>query len=209
MSSTEKSKQKRRELVDRVVAMLSRFDFKEATVRKICEVTGISVGTFYHYFHEKNDLVAEILRRIDGYLADEAPHFSAGPDEARNLVEFGCAFARYTNGVGSATGSVISTSDFPLPGTPEGMRAERERPLYTLPAAIIRRGQVAGQFDPALDADEAAGHLVVALRGHSLEWARRGHPYDIEKRIRSFLVLFIRALRPAPAAPGQDAPGAG
>lgn len=204
MSPTEKSRKKRGELVDQVIAMLSRFDFKEATVRKICEVTGISVGTFYHYFHEKNDLVTEILKRIDVYLEAETPRFSAGGDEARNLMEFGCAFARYANGVGSAAGSVISTSNFPLPGTPEGMRAERGRPLYAMPAAIIRRGQAAGQFDPALDAEETAAQLVVALRGHSLEWARRGRPYDVEERIRAFLLLFVRALAPAGCAGGNS-----
>lgn len=194
MVSTDKSRKKRSELVDKVIGMLSRLDFQEATVRKICEVAGISVGTFYHYFPEKNDLAGEILRRIDGYLETELPP-KFTDDENRNLVEFGCAFARYANGVGRAAGRVISTADFPLPGTAEGMRAERARPLYTIPAAIIHRGGQKGQMTASLDAEETAAHLVVALRGHSLEWARRGRPYDIEEKIRSFMGLFVRALR--------------
>lgn len=195
MSKTAKSEKKRNELVDQVIAMLHTFDFQEATVRKICEVTHISVGTFYHYFHEKNDLIAEILGRIDTYLAKQVMPRLTHEDEAVNLVEFGSGFAQYTNGIGSVTGSVISRTDFPLPSTPDTIRAEHERLLYTLPAAILRRGREKGQFYAELDVEEAVDQLIIALRGHAMEWSRRGRVYHIEEKVLSFMRLYCRMLK--------------
>jgi AcrR family transcriptional regulator len=194
MKRTEKSAMKRDEIVDKVIALLNRLDFKDATVRMICEAAGISVGTFYHYFPEKNDLVAEILGRIDRYLAEQVLPNLTSENEVENLIEFGKGFARYTNGIGNATGSVISTADFPLPDTPKGILAERRRMLYTIPKEIMLRGQIKGQIAQDLDAEETADLLVISLRGQSLEWSRRSRCYSIEDKITQFMMLFVRMI---------------
>lgn len=195
MTGTEKGAKKRNEIVDRVILMLDRLDMNRATVRSICAAANISVGTFYHYFPEKNDLINSILCRIDNYLLAQVLPKLAHKDELENLVAFGLGFARYTDGVGRAAGGVISNAGVPLPSTPAALAAERSRPLYAIPREILRRGQKKGQILGALDVEETVDMLVVSLRGHSLEWARRSCSYPIEEKIERFLRLFVRALR--------------
>jgi AcrR family transcriptional regulator len=195
MKRTEKSIKKRDEIVDRVISLLGELNFRDATVRRICEAANISVGTFYHYFQEKNDLVSEILGRIDRYLSEQVLPGLNSCDEMENLAEFGRGFARYTNSVGSATGSIISTADFPLPDSQEKMRAEQERPLYTIPRGILEKARQKGQVPQDLDPRETADQLIVCLRGHSLEWSRRNRVYNIEEKISHFMDLFIRIVK--------------
>jgi AcrR family transcriptional regulator len=195
MKRNEKSAIKRDEIVDKVIAMLNHLDFKDATVRMICEAAEISVGTFYHYFSEKNDLVTEILGRIDNYLAAQVLPILNSEDEIENMIKFGKGFAKYTNGVGNATGSIISTADFPLPNTEDGILAERRRMLYTIPKEIMVRGQQKGQIARDLDVNETIDLLVISLRGHSLEWSRRSRIYSIEDKVTQFMMLFTRMIR--------------
>lgn len=195
MTRSEKSKKKRDEIVNRVISMLSRINFNEATVRNICASAHISIGTFYHYFPEKNDLILEILHRIDRYLEEQVlPSLTAG-DELENMMRFGEGFAEYTSSVGNATGGIISSGDIPLPAGEEEMRKERLRPLYAIPIQILTRGKEKGQILPSLDVDEAVDQLIISLRGQSLEWSRRGRRYDIKRKIASFMSLYIRAIK--------------
>ena len=196
MKITEKGQQKRKEIVKKVIAMLNVLDFKEATVRKICDSVNISIGTFYHYFSEKNDLITEILKNIDSYFEAEVLPKLTSQDEIQNLIDFGLGFARYTNGIGSATGNIISTTSFPLPSTEEDIKEEKERLLYKIPRDILTRGQEKGQIFQDINVEDTVDLLIISLRGHSLEWSRRNRVYPIEEKIRSFMFLFARALSP-------------
>jgi|GEM_PF-1111776 AcrR family transcriptional regulator len=195
MPKSEKSAKKRNEIVDKAIAMQNQLDMKEATVRSICAAAGISVGTFYHYFPEKNSLITSILGRIDIYLTEEVAQQLCSKDEIENLINFALGFAHYTDRIGSASGGVISNSSFPLPITPEGLAAERQRPLYAIPKEILQRGQKNGQILADLNLDETVDLLIISLRGHSLEWSRRNRMYRIEDKIEKFMQLFTRSLR--------------
>lgn len=195
MTKTEKGAKKRGEIVDRVILRLNRLDLSQATVRGICAAAEISVGTFYHYFPEKGDLINSILCRIDNALTGELAPQLTHRDELENLMLFGLFFARYTEKVGSAAGGVISSSGVPLPHTPGALSAERSRPLYTIPCEILRRGRKKGQVSPELNVEETVDLLLISLRGQSLEWARRNYSYSIEEKTERFMRLFVRALR--------------
>lgn len=192
MRRTEKSAKRRDEIVEKVISLLSRLNFREATVRKICSEANISVGTFYHYFTEKNDLMSEVLGRIDRYLIEQVLPKLTSENEMENLSEFARGFARYTSSVGSISGCVISSEDIPLPDTPEAIRKERARPLYAIPLEILIRAREKGQVPPDLEPEETTDLLIISLRGHALEWSRRNRCYDIEVKIDAFMRLFVK-----------------
>lgn len=195
MNRKEKNAKKQDEIIMKVISMLSDLNFKEVTVRKICSTADISTGTFYHYFPTKNDLVTKILGKIDEYLTEQVLPELTSENEAENLIRFSHGFARYAVGIGSATGSIISTVDFPLPNTAEGIQQEHQRSLYSIPKQILQRGVEKEQFQKDLDLDETVDQLILILRGHSLEWARRGRIYDIEVKIDKFIRMFVKALQ--------------
>lgn len=195
MKRSEKNIRRREEIVDKVISLLSRLNFREATVRNICSEADISVGTFYHYFTEKSDLMAEVLGRIDCYLNEQVKPRLTRADEMENLAEFMKGFAHYTDSVGSVSGGVISSGDIPLPDTPDEIRKEHARPLYAIPREILARAREKGQVPADLDPDETADLLIISLRGHALEWSRRNRCYDIAEKIESFIRLFSNLVK--------------
>ena len=53
------SKQK---LIDTTVALIKKYGADSITVRNVCEEAGLSIGTFYHHFQNKDDLLMHFVR---------------------------------------------------------------------------------------------------------------------------------------------------
>lgn len=194
MIKTTKGMIKRKKIVEKVINSINIVDFEELTIQMICDAASISVGTFYHYFNTKNDLITEVLGLIDDYIEEKIIPNMNSDNELDNIRLFGIGFAEYANNVGAATGAVISSTSFPLPSTEEAMREERKRLIYAIPSRAITLGQEKGQIID-VDVDEIVDMLIILLRGNALEWARRNRVYDIREKIDKHMQLFIKMIK--------------
>ena len=52
----------RQKIIDAAAKIISDGRAEEITVRKICEIADVSIGTFYHYFNDKDGLMMYFLR---------------------------------------------------------------------------------------------------------------------------------------------------
>ncbi|MGN1249214.1 MAG: hypothetical protein ACI4XW_03975, partial [Candidatus Spyradocola sp.] len=95
---------------------------------------------------------------------------------------------------GSVYGSIISSTNVPLPATDEERAHERERALYSIPRGILLEGQRTGEFRADLDADFVTDSLILFLRGCAMDWARRSFSYDLRESIRRTFDTFSRCL---------------
>ena len=59
--SQQDSKQK---IIDAAVSLIAAKGSLGMTVRDVCEAAELSIGTFYHYFRDKNDLMMFFLKEI-------------------------------------------------------------------------------------------------------------------------------------------------
>ena len=195
MERTKKSETKRTEIIAAVRHTIPEMDYRNLSVRAICDTCGISIGSFYHHFKNKEDLLAEILEEIDQYLIRKVQPQLTSESASENLCRFALGFAQETiaSALG-AGGSVISTASVPLPSDPAAIEKEKARPLYELPRTLIRNGQKTGEFASALDADAAASILVTTLRGYAMDWSRRSFSYDFLEAIREYMAFFLRSL---------------
>jgi AcrR family transcriptional regulator len=55
---------KKQAMLDAAMDEFSRYDFDQASVNRIIEVSGTSKGTFYHYFRSKEALYLELIRLV-------------------------------------------------------------------------------------------------------------------------------------------------
>ena len=66
-------------IIDATVALIKREGADAVTVRNVVEETGLSIGTFYHHFRNKDDLMMYFVREesFDGFaLQTPLEHFS-------------------------------------------------------------------------------------------------------------------------------------
>lgn len=62
------SKQK---IIDATIRIIETCGAEAVTVRNVCEKSGVSTGTFYHYFHNKDDLLMYFVREAPLYQDNE------------------------------------------------------------------------------------------------------------------------------------------
>ena len=78
----------RRQIIDSTIKLLHKTGFEKVSVRAICQNAGISIGTFYHSFRDKDDLLHAVLGGIDEYLLDEIQPRLTCDSQLENLRAF-------------------------------------------------------------------------------------------------------------------------
>lgn len=194
MAASAKHNSKKEAIINSTISVMQKLGYEETSVRAICDAANISIGTFYHYFKDKSELLLCILGKIDVYLEEEVAPILTSSSDRENLRQFALGFARQTVGSGSAYGGVLSSPSIPLPGQESERLRERQRTLYRLPREIILHGQESGEFLTDFSAEELVDKLITCLRGCAMDWARRDFCYDIEAYIGSFMDIFCSAI---------------
>lgn len=52
----------KKKIINTTISIIRKKGADAVTVRDVCETTGLSIGTFYHYFRDKDDLMMYFLR---------------------------------------------------------------------------------------------------------------------------------------------------
>lgn len=201
------------EIVDAALRLFVERGFAATRLDDIAECAGISKGTLYLYFDNKEALLAEAVRRDIGPLLERfAEHARDPAQSASALIEL---FMR-------RWWAVINR--VPLRGIPKLMFSEsgnfpqlaghfvREfiAPVQDgVIAQVIRRGVASGEFAP-VDVDYAVRVLVhglvfLPLWLHSLGRVDQ-RPFDPERYLQCWLDLSLRGLRGASLADATAPP---
>jgi AcrR family transcriptional regulator len=149
------------------------------------------VGTFYHYFEKKSDLLVGLLGLVDQYLEENVAASLTREEEGENLTLLALGFARHVREKGPERSRLINgipLSDVDLSGSP--------RLLNTLSRQIIERGQEKGQFRTDRSAEELTRLYLITIRGVAADWSRRSMAYDILEVMEEEMALFVRGIAP-------------
>ena len=188
----EKQTLRRKEIIEKIVPLLEEKSFEEISVEDICRAADISVGSFYHYFEKKSDILVGLFSRIDSYMEEHAYPLMKKRDEAENIRIFAREWLKYIEGTGLEHSRLISSidaTDLTLSGD--------ERSSAKKLAECFARGQRLGTIDDSHPAAEAASLFMIALRGIALDWTRRNASYSLTERGDIYIDYLLKALRPA------------
>ena len=189
MTKVKQKQSKRRvEILEAAIPLISRQPFEELGVAEICREVGISVGSFYHYFTKKDDLLVGLLWIIDEDLAENTFPLLTSENEIENLKLFARGWALHVAGHGLERSKLISAID---PDSEEF--PERDRPAVGKLREIISAGQAKGQVTARWDAETLAGLFLTSLRGMTLDWSRREGRYDLTERMERDVAILLRA----------------
>jgi AcrR family transcriptional regulator len=186
-----KQARRRAEIIDTTLRLMNDIPFEALSVTDICEAAGISVGSFYHYFQRKTDLLVGLLSRVDEFLEETLFPTLTHEDEVENLRSLSHSFALYVQQNGLERSKLISglePYDTDLNGQP--------RSLPVKLAEILARGQEKGQITTAHSPEELTRFCLIALRGVAVDWTRHRGQYDLVPTMDAYMGLFLSSLSP-------------
>ena len=161
-------------------------------ITDICEEAGVSVGTFYHYFNNKNDLIISQFKKFDMGFLDVAHQLIDNPNALDSLIQFAHFFSRDA-----------SISDKTL--TLEYLKARvsltveqlfpRNRPYFIILCTVIYNGQVRRQIRADRTPQELADLVMAATRGYNFDWASMNGDYDLMSRMQQDMPILFEGFR--------------
>lgn len=79
-AKTDEPTDTKQKLIDTTVALIKKYGADTITVRNVCEEAGLSIGTFYHHFQNKDDLLMYFVREtsFDSFVLETPSEDIAG-----------------------------------------------------------------------------------------------------------------------------------
>lgn len=192
MKESPKKTAKRQELMMSIIDIVNNNDFEKLTIRDICNQAGISVGTFYHYFEEKSDIVRILFICIDDYFENNVvPRFVE--DELENILIFVTEYAKYCHKSGVPINKVISTA--PLMDLNKDYLSNKTRRLSKIIKNVVTRGQEKGQITKEMECDDICRIVLVGMRGYCADWAKCNGNYDIVTSVGLHFKTVLKGLK--------------
>lgn len=182
-------------IVEKAIELFKAIGYEKTTVAEICKECGITKGTFYYHFPNKDEIIFAYYERLfDGFM-DIVPsviYESNAKEQLWKVLEY-------------SIDNTISLSPellkaFLISDITRGMEFFSPRKTYTssdhrkkqheLQIQIIQKGQLSGEIKEG-NPEMMLRTFISALIGIAMDWASNGGLYDEKEELRmAFDVIF-------------------
>lgn len=192
--------EKRAEIARTAMTLFARKGFENTAVREITQAAGMGKGTFYDYFHDKEEILDEIARIIfDGWrdwFAAEIEVADGPLEKLRTLVRLGVTSVSQFE---QMTILYIDLWRLGVGGRTKPGFMGRFKTFLTdaenLAVVLIEQGQTRGLFRPDLDVRPLAAALIAYIDGVALHKLVQGPDLDLDRLWPAFFETLVRGMK--------------
>ena len=177
-------------IYDTFLEMVQDSEFEKLTVEQICKQANVSVGTFYHHYKNKYDIMTEIFNRADDFFQEKmANNQIEGKTATEKIVSFFDLFAQIyiRHGLGFSKA---------LFNTQNRLFVSEKRVMVTILRDIIVKGIEEKEIITDYSADEINRIFFTTARGIVFDWCLRDGGFPLEKAMHQYILLVVRAIAP-------------
>jgi TetR/AcrR family fatty acid metabolism transcriptional regulator len=198
---SERSSDRRRDLLLAAIRVFARKGFHASRVGDIAEEAGVAHGLLYHYFRSKEEVLETIFRATWSNLVQEAERIETTGDPVRAQLH---AFASMYLGSWRDDPDLDRVLVREIARSPEiTRRVEQSRGVFDALGRMIERGQRDGDLradvDPKLATWMFYGAMEEILTGWVLGQLPDG-PDDVARAVDTVVDTVCTGLAPQPAA---------
>jgi TetR/AcrR family transcriptional regulator, cholesterol catabolism regulator len=186
-----KRERTRGEIYSAAMNLFLRRGFEAVTIEEICDAADVARATFFLHFPAKEALLTEYGARANQALAEllRASHGTATATLKAALKMLAERAMQQPDVIRLHVRELLSRPPVFLQS-----HQEQTENLVSLLAAVIRRGQAAGEFRRKIEPALAAVALCATYFALIYEWARRGGKLDVEGAIAQTLDIVLNGL---------------
>jgi TetR/AcrR family transcriptional regulator, fatty acid metabolism regulator protein len=168
--------------------LMKQKDYQDIKIEEICERAEVSVGSFYHYFKSKNDLLIEMYCRADDYFQNEVRVKLVSTDPLERIVEYFDAYAEYNEMTGISTMKQLYNSS-------NRLFIAKNRDMQNVLQSIISQGQFNKQIGTDYSSEEITEYLFIAARGVIYDWCLHDGNYDLKEKMHTYIKRLVILFR--------------
>ena len=163
------------------VQLINQYGYEHITVAQIAKKSGVSIGTFYHHFQSKFDLMVEIYRLGDVFFSERVPALLAQTNSLpAQVVDYFCLYAQLSlqNGIDMVRSLYVPTNQ---------MFITHGRAMQGMLTELLQTGQQQGEFCATLPAQQITEKLFVVARGVIFDWCLHNGETDLLAEMRDIM----------------------
>ncbi|MBQ6807553.1 MAG: TetR/AcrR family transcriptional regulator [Firmicutes bacterium] len=178
-----------------MMKMLREDTYENLTVRNIAETAGISIGTFYHYFNGKDELLSYYLRKVFD-IDTVREEVAADGDIKAELLRVYEIYLGYFKEAGVEYISNFYNSRNQYLNTRR--RIGQADVIQDQAAALVMELLIAAQYNGYIpldtDVEDTTNDLCVITKGVVMDWCLNQGNTDIIAYIRKMIGIYIDSL---------------
>jgi AcrR family transcriptional regulator len=168
------------------VRLLEQHGYDNITVEQIARKANVSVGTYYHYFPSKFDLLVEFYRQGDLFFKTQISELLYQHNNcAERITAYFALYAQLAidNGIEMIRKLYVPTNT---------MFITQGRIMQDLLTDILRQGQENGELTDTIAAEAITEKLFVVARGVIFDWCLRDGKSDLIADIKEFIGNLVK-----------------
>lgn len=188
-------------IANTALELFQKYGYEATTIQDICTATGFSVGTFYHYYKSKDDLLELVCKRVEvaGELMEDTAEKIKDP--LLPIYQFLLDYAATWMQIGpEMAGQIYRIFDRMYLNEDRTLRSIQSRRELT---QFIAAAQAIGNFDDSMPAAEAADYFLLIGRGLLYEWYLRQASYSLVEATAKFMPRIVNTFGRGNAKPVQ------
>lgn len=163
------------------IRLMNRYGYENITVAQIAKKANVSIGTFYHHFQSKFDLLAEVYRLGDVFFQERVPALLQQYEScSERIVEYFCLYAQLSihNQIEMIRSLYVPTNK---------MFISHGRAMQNLLTEILRIGQECGELSNSVPPERIMEKLFVVARGVIFDWCLHNGESDLIAEMRDII----------------------
>ena len=189
-------------VVDTALRLFTEKGYLAVRVEDIATSSGISRATFYKYFAEREEILAELFERLLGPETEPATSKTAAgktiEDQVTSAIEDAARQMLQQDGLARFVYSLpVRHSSLLRPG------ARTTPHVMVRVGALLEQGQVHGEISPDVPLDLLTRHVHAALEAAMRDWAE-GRADEPIAHLRVLLRLAFRGMAPRALSAASD-----
>lgn len=188
-----RSQQAKQHIYDTAIQLLREHGYEYVTVNNICQMAGISVGSFYHYYDSKDAL-------LSGFFSEAFDHFQntmaeESGDPLESIIQYFCSYCDFCEKQGL---DFIRSFYTPYNTSTNMMQNRAEDGTFISPAmndAVKKLNECvdSGRLMEGTDAVTVANDLSIITKGCIYHWCVSGGSFRIRAMAERQLRCYIKA----------------
>jgi TetR/AcrR family fatty acid metabolism transcriptional regulator len=189
-----RSQQVKNRIFETAVQLIKDRGFDYVTVANVCAGANVSVGSFYHYFSGKEELlsyyfVAGYNKYFDNYSK------KMGQDFIRNICLIFDIYSQFCLDQGlQFISNFYSPTNKSLDIYKDNVDDEKRLPLVSKAYHELLAAQEKGYIQESADLEQISYDLCILEKGGVLEWAVSDGKYDLKKHLSRMIVNMLTGI---------------
>ena len=187
---SDQTRDNKQAIIDAAIDIIRTGNASSVTVRNVCARSSVSIGTFYHYFKDKDDLLMYFVK--DSIFP--TAHIKTPPtDPAGRIVElYHVLIDTYMDLGEDFMKSFYTTDNIALSaflGQKDGHFPEGS--IMELSEIELNTAKENGYFSRIEDIHQAAADICTIVKGSVFEWCLSGGSIDLKETLNRIIRIYL------------------